>query len=357
MIHWIVTASFRVNLRRMEEKEKDFFASLGACGSTSFSYETARVVSDLPSSSMNRYLSNLMNLSLVSRATESLNGGDYTKDRYTVHTLVHEFCQALLEERNLKSQAKWNHGSYYSNRIRTADLDDGNVLSELDDDIEDIWAAIEWTCHQDASYFDVLLLLEDFIKQNDYHHKAAKVIESLLPMLDVNQVDSAHVELMALQVECMHYEDQWQLATDKLEEIATVIDAMDEGREKQIGKAEYLRAQSSLFQYKRQLSQAEIKLRESHKILKLLGQEFLYRQARILNKLGAVLRAQRRFDAATDVLQESREIFVALGRQRGLGKVLSSLGLVLFQQGKYDQAQTILEEGEKTFEQLSDEKK
>lgn len=114
-----VTASFRVNLRRMEEEEKDFFASLGACGSTSFSYDTARATSDLSSSSMNRYLANLMNLSLISRASDQRDGDDYTKARYTVHTLIHEFTQTLLEERNLKSQAKWNHGNYYSDRIRT----------------------------------------------------------------------------------------------------------------------------------------------------------------------------------------------------------------------------------------------
>lgn len=330
-----VKASFSLSLKNLSSEEQEFFACLGACAESGFSLLTASAVGNYTKSKTARYLNSLVEFSLV-------NLTETEQERYNLHTLIHEFAKYLLEKNPFKQnqlsqvEAKNRHASHFLEVVRSNDLNDGDVLTTLDQDIEDIILAAEWLVNQETDNYDFILLLGDFFEQFKYYQQAIDLIREFRLVAEKRHNWAVVAELCSLQVEFFLLKNDFQQAEDILESIPEAINRIELAQVKQSCEAMLLRSVSSLYQRQNKLIEAEQALIESNKILRSLGEKD--RQARVLNKLGLILQRQERFSDAEDFIRKSLDIYNKSSNSRGLVKVLTNLGIVLYKQNKFKEA-------------------
>jgi hypothetical protein len=164
-----VIASFSLSLKDLSEENKDFFTYLGICATSSISLSTIMAVTSCNRTTAIRYIDKLIRRSLVSQEGTK-------QERYSLHTLIHEFANYLLQQQGFVRKAKTRHANYFLDLIYRNNLEDGDILTQLDSDIEDVFLAAKWLSSTAMDYSDYILLLGNFFEQYGHWREALDLI-------------------------------------------------------------------------------------------------------------------------------------------------------------------------------------
>jgi tetratricopeptide (TPR) repeat protein len=344
-----VIASFSLSLKDLSQETKDFFTYLGICATTSISLSTIMAVTRCNRTTARSCIDQLVRRSLVSKTGTE-------QERYSLHTLIHEFANYLLQEQGFTREAKTRHANYFLDLVCSNDLEDGDILAQLDSDIEDVFLAAKWLSSNATDYSAYILRLEDFFEQYGHWREALDLIHEFCINAEHRQHWSKLVELRCLQTEFLLLIRAIKEAEAVLEAITQqqTIERIIQPDVRQRCEAMRLRTLSSIYRRQKKFPQAEKVLRQSYIILTEL--EDIAGKARVLNKLGTILHRQNNDEQAVEVLLESQAIYKELNYKRGLAKVFKNLGVVLCKQGHLAKSLNVLEQSLSISEELDDQR-
>jgi len=279
-----VRASFALSYRDLPTTQQIFFASLGSFGGVDFDSNTAAYISELDTSTAERYLEDLTGLSLVQPSTTG---------RWQLHSLLRQYAQAQM----LNDTANERMLFYY---VSLADEAESAMrgprqtewLARLDIEISNIRAALDWAIanYRTESAARLLCALLWYWNTRGFDKQVRSYLDE---MLAHSESLSRKIQSKLLRTACYMTSDLGQFSSARkfAEDWLTV--------NRGIGDA---------------LSVAES-----------------------LDRLGSIAWCQGHYNEALQFLHESLSAWEALENESGVATVLNLLGLVNSYQGNYSE--------------------
>ena len=327
--HLDVRASFSLSLKLLEPEELDFFACLSVCAQDGFSLQGAMAAGNCDEATTHERLGYLYRLSLLNRIQSSTN-------RFVFHPLIRLFAQELSVEHALKVDATERHARFFTQLVKSSDVNDQQVVSVLSEELEDIILAAGWLQQQETTDHSFVISLQPFLQRYGYWLHASNLMTGFLSVAERKEDWRAVVQLRIQQAKYLSLRGDWLEAEKALVPIAAAIDKIDIEEVRARCEAMWLNTLGGLQQRQGRFEEAAETFQRSAAIEEHLGN--LRGQAKVLNSLGGVLQRQGNFEAAAKAFRQSAEIEATIENTHGQAMVLNSLGSVLQRQGLFDEA-------------------
>lgn len=144
--------SLALSYERMTSEQQAQFRALGVFApETPIISEAAAVIWGIEDRAARKVLFELKNMALLTR-TEELTGVTYHQ-----HGLLHVYARALLDKVGELTSASWAHAQYYKDMVERAMTLTHEYYPLLDQHMQNLLAALEWTAEHDPVLFSQLV--------------------------------------------------------------------------------------------------------------------------------------------------------------------------------------------------------
>ncbi|HKG21525.1 MAG TPA: tetratricopeptide repeat protein, partial [Blastocatellia bacterium] len=327
--HLDVRASFSLSLKFLEAEELDFFACLSVCAQDGFSLKAAVAATGHDKASAQQRLAYLYRLSLLNQAITGTG-------RYVFHPLIGSFAREIADERGLRDSAAERHAGFYTELIRSSDINDPEAASIIAAELDDILLAEQWRQQHELANDEILIRLQPFFQRAGHWQKAVKLISGSMSTAERKEDWRLLAQLYIQQAKYLSLQGDLGSAEETLAPVDEMLGKIEAQQVRRRCEAMLLNTRGGIFQRRGRFDDAVKAFEQSAVIEEELGND--HGQATVLNSLGGVLQRQGQFDKAVEAFQRSYDSLIQTGDERGQAMVLTSLGGVEQRMGQFENA-------------------